>query len=96
MHQKAFEVGLGLRSIPYEILPVVPLCCEAFSIGEGWPDLDVGPNREKVTIELKVLEGVRHKESAQIDNYLPVVQIPHGLLINLRHPAKAKSFPGHD
>ena len=91
VYQKAFEVGLRLRSIPYEAQRVVPVYYEGFYIGEGRPDLIVGAGDERIVIELKAVESVGHKERTQIDNYLQVLQLPHGLLINFPQPTKSKA-----
>ena len=42
-------------------------------------------------IELKAVESVGHKERAQIDNYLRVLDIAVGLLINFPQPTKSKA-----
>lgn len=91
VYQKAFEVGLRLRRIPYEAQRVVPVFYEGFYIGEGKPDLIVGENGDRVVIELKAVESVGHKERAQIENYLRVLDIPLGLLINFPQPTKSKA-----
>jgi GxxExxY protein len=91
VYQKAFEVGLRLRGIPYEAPRIVPVFYEGFYIGEGKPDLVVGEDNERVVIELKAVESVGHKERAQIENYLRVLSIPLGVLINFPQPTKAKA-----
>src|SRR5690349_14846934 len=91
VYQKAFEVGLRLRRVPYEAQRVVPVFYEGFYIGEGKPDLIVGDPPDRVVIELKAVESVGHKERAQIENYLRVLEIPIGLLINFPQPTKSKA-----
>ena len=91
VYQKAFEVGLRLRGIPYEAQRIVPVFYQGFYIGEGKPDLIVGDGTERVVIELKAVESVGHKERAQIENYLRVLSIPLGLLINFPQPTKSKA-----
>src|SRR5215470_4187816 len=91
VYQKAFEVGLRLRGVPYEAQRIVPVFYEGFYIGEGKPDLIVGDGVEKVVIELKAVESVGHKERVQIENYLRVLSIPYGLLINFPQPTKSKA-----
>jgi GxxExxY protein len=91
VYQKAFEVGLRLRGIPYEAQRIVPVFYEGFYIGEGKPDLIVGNGIERVVIELKAVESVGHKERAQIENYLRVLDASIGLLINFPQPTKAKA-----
>jgi len=91
VYQKAFEVGLRLRGIPYEAQRIVPVFYAGFYIGEGKPDLIVGDGVERVVIELKAVESVGHKERAQIENYLRVLGISLGLLINFPQPTKSKA-----
>src|SRR5499425_1408788 len=91
VYQKAFEVGLRLRGIPYEAQRIVPVFYEGFYIGEGKPDLIVGDGIERIVIELKAVESVGHKERTQIENYLRVLGISLGLLINFPQPTKSKA-----
>jgi GxxExxY protein len=91
VYQKAFEVGLRLRGIPYEAQRIVPVFYEGFYIGEGKPDLIVGDGIERIVIELKAVESVGHKERTQIENYLRVLNLSFGLLINFPQPTKSKA-----
>jgi GxxExxY protein len=91
VYQKAFEVGLRLRGIPYEAQRIVPVFYEGFYIGEGKPDLVVGDGADRVVIELKAVESVGHKERTQIENYLHVLKLSFGLLINFPQPTKSKA-----
>ena len=91
VYQKAFEVGLRLRRIPYEAQRIVPVFYEGFYIGEGKPDLIVGENGSRLVIELKAVESVGHKERTQIENYLRVLDVSLGLLINFPQPTKSKA-----
>src|SRR5215470_7487197 len=75
VYQKAFEVALRLRGVPYEAQRIVPVFYEGFYIGEGKPDLVVGDNEERIVIELKAVESIGHKERAQIENYLRVLSV---------------------
>lgn len=91
VYQKAFEVGLRLRRVPYEAQRIVPVFYEGFYIGEGKPDLIVGEIADRIVVELKAVESVGHKERAQIENYLRVLNIDVGLLINFPQPTKSKA-----
>lgn len=91
VYQKAFEVGLRLRAVPYEAQRIVPVFYEGFYIGEGKPDLIVGNGADRVVIELKAVESVGHKERTQIENYLQVLNLSFGLLINFPQPTKSKA-----
>lgn len=91
VYQKAFEVALRLRGIPYEAQRVVPIFYQGFYVGEGKPDLIVGSNEERIVVELKAVESTGHKERMQIENYLRVLNLPRGLLINFPQPTKSKA-----
>ncbi len=91
VYQKAFEVALRLRGIPYEAQRVVPIFYEGFYVGEGKPDLIVGPSEQRLVIELKAVESTGHKERMQIENYLRVLDLLSGLLINFPQPTKSKA-----
>ncbi len=95
VYQKAFEVALRLRGIPYEAQRVVPVFYQGFYVGEGKPDLIVGSNEERVVIELKAVESTGHKERMQIENYLRVLGISWGLLINFPQATKSKAAKDH-
>ena len=56
----------------------------------GRPDLVVGETPNRIVIELKAVESVGHKEHTQIENYLQVLGILDGLLINFSQPTKSK------
>ena len=90
VYQRAFEVGLRLRNIPNESQRVIPVFYKGFHIGDGRPDLVVGETSTRIVIELKAVESVGHKEHTQIENYLQVLGIPNGLLINFSQPTKSK------
>ena len=79
---------MRLRHIPYESQHVIPIFYKGFHIGEGRPDLIVGDTTHRIVIELKAVESVGHKEYAQIENYLQVLDIPDALLINFSQPTK--------
>jgi len=91
VYQKAFEVALRLRGIPYEAQRVVPIFYQGFYVGEGKPDLIVGPSEKRVVVELKAVESTGHKERIQIENYLRVLDLPCGVLINFPQPTKSKA-----
>lgn len=91
VYQKAFEVALRLRGIPYEAQRVVPVFYQGFYVGEGKPDLIVGSSEKRVVVELKAVESTGHKEKIQIENYLRVLDLPRGLLINFPQPTKSKA-----
>src|SRR5262249_654286 len=88
VYQKAFEVELRLRRIPYEPQRVVPVFYKDHYVGEGEPDLIVDDGTEKIVIELKAIIGVGEKERRKLQTYLGMVGISRGFLMNVPQPAK--------
>lgn len=87
VYQKAMEVGLRLAKIRYENQKVVELKFKDHYVGEGYPDLIVSFNGVKIVLELKAVGGkLGGKEEAQIRNYMKILKIPYGLLINFQSP----------
>ncbi len=87
VYQKAMEVGLRLAKIRYENQKVVELKFKDHYVGEGYPDLIVNVNGLKMVLELKATSKVGGKEEAQIRNYMKILKIPYGLLINFQTPS---------
>ena len=54
-------------------------------------NLIVDDVKEKIVIELKAVEGLGEKEPRQLQNYLRVLAIPRGFLINFPQPTKGKA-----
>jgi GxxExxY protein len=58
-------------------------------VGEGYPDLIVRLGREKMVVELKAISGeLGASEEQQLRNYLIILRIKRGLLINFQQPGK--------
>lgn len=88
VYQKAMEVGLRIAKIRYENQKVVELKFKDHYVGEGYPDIIVNVNGVKLVLELKAVGGkVGGKEEAQIRNYMKILKIPYGLLINFQTPS---------
>src|SRR5262245_65925544 len=75
VYQKAFEVGLRLRGIPYEAQRIVPVFYQGFYIGTGKPELIVGDGANKVVIEVNAVERVGLRGRPHKANKLTVVDI---------------------
>src|SRR5262245_54173291 len=88
VYQRAFEVELRLRRVPYEPQRVVPVFYKDHYVGEGEPDLIVDDDTEKIVIELKAIKSVGEKERRQLLTYLRMVGISRGFLVNLPQPPK--------
>jgi GxxExxY protein len=91
VYDRAMQVGLRLKKIKYEGQKVVELKYKDHYVGEGYPDLVVRLGREKMVVELKAVSGeVGASEEQQLRNYLNILGIRRGLLINFQQPGKSR------
>ena len=89
VYDKSMQVGLRLAGINYESQKVIELKYKNHHVGEGYPDLVVRLEREKLVVELKAVgRKMGAAEEQQLKNYLRIFKINRGLLINLQQPAK--------
>jgi GxxExxY protein len=89
VYDRALQVGLRLAKIKYENQKVVELKYRDHYVGEGYPDLVVQLGREKLVVELKAISGeLGASEEQQLRNYLRILKITGGLLINFQQPGK--------
>lgn len=86
VYQKALEVGLRLAKIRYESQKVVELKFKEHYVGEGYPDIIVDVNGDKLVVELKATGKLGGKEEVQVRSYMRILKIPYGLLINFQSP----------
>jgi GxxExxY protein len=92
VYDRAMQVGLRLAHIKYEDQKVVELKYKNHSVGEGYPDLVVQLGREKIIVELKAISGqIGAPEEQQLKNYLKLLSVSHGLLINFQQPGRTPS-----
>lgn len=92
VYDKAMQVGLRLAGINYESQKVIELKYKDHYVGEGYPDLVVRLGREKLIIELKAVGSeMGSSEEQQLRNYMKILNINRGLLINFQQPGKRKS-----
>jgi GxxExxY protein len=90
VYDRAMQVGLRLAKIPYEGQKVVELQYKSHCVGEGYPDLVVRVGREKIIVELKAVGGeMGAAEEQQLRNYMKLLGIGRGLLINFQQPGKS-------
>ncbi len=90
VYDKAMQVGLRLAGIKYESQKVVELTYKNYYVGEGFPDLIVIFPKVKIVVELKAISGkIGVSEERQILNYMEILGIKKGLLINFSQPRKA-------
>ena len=89
VYDKATQVGLRLAKIKYEGQKVVELKYRDYYVGEGYPDIIVHFGREKIILELKAVGGnLGPSEEQQIKNYMKILKIKAGLLINFQQPKR--------
>ena len=89
VYDRAMQVGLRLDGLKYDSQKVVELKYRGHYVGEGYPDLIVYFGRKKVVVELKAVGGeMGANEEQQIRNYMDIMGIKQGLLINFQQPGK--------
>ncbi len=89
VYDKAMQVGFRLVKIRYDSQKVVELKYKDHYVGEGFPDLIVYLGKNKVIIEFKAVAGdMGASEEQQLENYMEILKIKHGLLINFQQPGK--------
>jgi len=90
VYDRAMQVGLRQAKISYESQKVVELRYKDHCVGEGYPDLVVRRGREKLIIEFKAVGGeMGAAEEQQLRNYMKILGIANGLLINFQQPGKS-------
>lgn len=96
VYDRAMQVGLRLAGVPYESQKVVELKYLDHGVGEGYPDLFVHIDNQKVVVELKaVASELSACEEAQLRNYMRVLGVAHGLLINFQAPGRKQENTIH-
>ena len=89
VYDRAMQVGLRLAKLKYENQKVVELKYKDHHVGEGYPDLVVHLGKEKIVVELKAVGGnLGASEEQQLRNYLKILKIKQGILINFQQPGK--------
>jgi len=87
VYDRAMQVGLRLAGIRYESQKVVELRYRDHYVGEGYPDLLVHLGKQKVVVELKAVSSdLGACEEGQLRNYMKVLGVRAGLLINFQTP----------
>lgn len=89
VYDKAMQVGLRLAKIKYEGQKVVELKYKEHYVGEGYPDIIVNFGKEKIILELKAVAGnLGMAEEQQLRNYMKILKIKDGILINFQQPKR--------
>jgi GxxExxY protein len=93
VYDRAMQVGLRLAGIRYENQKVVELKYCDHHIGEGYPDLLVHIDSQKIVIELKaVASELGACEEQQLRNYMKILGVECGLLINFQTPGRKQGM----
>ena len=79
VYQKAMEIELRRRGIPFVAQQSVNLQYKGEPVGEGWMDLVI---EGKVIVELKAVECLGAIHTAQVISYLKATRHKLALLIN--------------
>lgn len=96
VYDKAMRIGLRLAGIKYESQKVVELKYKGYYVGEGYPDIVIHFGKKKLIIELKAVGGeMGAPEEQQLRNYMKILGIKYGLLINFQQPGRAKDKKIH-
>lgn len=89
VYDRAMQVGLRLANIRYEGQKVVELKYKDHYVGEGYPDLVVQLDDGKLIVELKAISGeLGASEEQQLRNYMTILKLERGMLINFQQPGK--------
>jgi GxxExxY protein len=92
VYDRALQVGLRLARIPYEGQKVVELKYKDHCVGEGYPDLVVRCGDEKIIVELKAVSWeLGASKEQQLRNYMRILQVRYGILINFQHPGLSRA-----
>jgi GxxExxY protein len=89
VYDKAMQVGLRMAKIKYESQKVLELKYKNHYVGEGFADLVVRLGKDKVIMELKAVGGqMGQAEEQQLKNYMKIMKVKYGLLVNFQQPGK--------
>jgi len=89
VYDRAMQVGLRLAKLRYDSQKVIELTYKDHYVGEGYPDLIVQLGKDKIVVELKAIGGtLGAAEEQQLMNYLKIMKINNGLLINFQQPGR--------
>lgn len=79
--------------IKYEGQKVVEVKYKNHYVGEGYLDVVVGSGRDRTIAEFKAITGTMGtSEEQQIRNYMKILKIKKGILINFPQPGKKRNW----
>ncbi|MDP3793112.1 MAG: GxxExxY protein [bacterium] len=89
VYDKSMQVGLRLAKIKYESQKVVELKYKDHYVGTSEPDIVVKIGAKTIVLEFKAVgSALGAAELQQIKNYMKILKIKNGLLINFQQPKK--------
>ncbi len=90
VYDRAMQVGLRLANFKkIDSQKVVGITYKDHHVGEGYPDIIVGKGKDCIILELKAVGGsMGPAEEQQIKNYMKILKIKKGILINFQQPGK--------
>src|SRR6056297_1812227 len=91
VYERAMLVAFRQEDIPYENQRVVELRYKDHYVGEGYPDIIITMKQTKIVLELKATGNIGEKEKAQLRNYLNILDIKRGALINFQSPTRSSN-----
>jgi GxxExxY protein len=83
VYQKALEVALRHRQLPYQEQKEIHIFFEEVDVGIHRLDLVVG---EEIVVELKAVKALEDIHFAQVKSYLKATGLHVGLLLNFNSP----------
>jgi GxxExxY protein len=83
VYQRAMEVALEHRGIPFERQKEITVCFESVDVGVHRLDLVV---EEEIIVELKAVKALEDTHFAQLKSYLRATDLQVGLLLNFNAP----------
>ena len=83
VYQRAMEVALRNRSIPFETQKEIRIVFEKVDVGLHRIDLIVG---DAIVLELKAVKSLEDIHFAQVRSYLKATGLRVGLLLNFNSP----------
>jgi GxxExxY protein len=81
-YENALVVEFALRGIPFCQQPRFHVRYKGVSVGEFIPDLIAF---DRVVVDAKVIDGIKEHELGQMMNYLKIVGLRVGMILNFKH-----------
>ncbi|MDR4504505.1 MAG: GxxExxY protein [Candidatus Scalindua sp.] len=82
LYENALVVEFGIKQIPFQQQVRLPVIYKSVQVSEYIPDLIAF---DKIIVDIKVIEKIGNNEIAQIINYLKIIGLRVGLVLNFKH-----------